>query len=64
MGVGVFAFRQERAAKASQQAQKGKLARDLAREKAQSMNGALGNASREERRRREVDDRAETRNYN
>ncbi|MCJ1461662.1 hypothetical protein MMC07_000259 [Pseudocyphellaria aurata] len=55
---------EERAAKASQQAQKGKLARELAREKAQSMNGALGSASQEERRRREVDDRAETRNYN
>lgn len=57
-------YNQERAAKAAQASQKGKLGRDLARDKAQSMNGALGSASREERRRRDVDEGTEARNWN
>lgn len=54
---------QERAAKASQQ-YKGKLGRELAKERTQTMNGALGSASREERRRRDADEGAEARNWN
>lgn len=55
--------KQDRAAKASQQP-KGKLGRDLAKEKAQTRNGALSSVSRDERRRRDADEGAEARNWN
>jgi len=54
--------KQERAARANQP--KGKLGRELAKEKAQTMNGSLEGASRDERRRREVVESNEARNYN
>lgn len=53
---------QERSRRANQP--KGKLGRDLAREKQQTVAGTLGGASQEERRRREVDGAAEVRNWN
>lgn len=43
---------------------KGKLGRDLARERAQTRTGVLGGVSVEERRRREVDEGVEVRNWN
>ena len=54
--------KQERAVRTNQP--KGKLGRDLAKEKAQTINGSLEGASRDERRRREVDESTEARNYN
>lgn len=44
--------------------QKGKLGRDLARDKTRTWGGTLGNMSQEERRRRDADEVAEARNWN
>ena len=53
--------RQERA-KANQP--KGKLGRDLAKERAQTRTGTLENVSQDERRRREADQTSQAINYN
>ncbi|KAL2043618.1 hypothetical protein N7G274_003925 [Stereocaulon virgatum] len=53
---------EERAAKASQT--KGKLEKDLAKQKAQTRVGTLENVSQEERRRRDVDQTAQAVFYN
>ncbi|MCJ1252472.1 hypothetical protein MMC24_000278 [Lignoscripta atroalba] len=53
---------QERAARANQP--KGKLGRELAREKQQTRTTTLGEASREERKKRDADANAEARNWN
>ncbi|KAL9121730.1 MAG: hypothetical protein Q9187_001711 [Circinaria calcarea] len=54
--------RGERAARANQP--KGKLGRELAKGKQQTRTSTLGEASREERRRRDADEGAEARNWN
>ncbi len=53
---------QERAAKANQP--KGKLERDLAKQKAQTRVGTLENISQDERRRRDADQTAQAISYN
>lgn len=53
---------QERAAKANQP--KGKLERDLAKQKAQTRVGTLENISRDERNKRDADQTAQTLSYN
>ena len=53
--------RQERA-KANQP--KGKLGRDLAKERAQTRTGTLENVSQDERRRRDADQTSQAINYN
>ncbi|MCJ1336037.1 hypothetical protein MMC09_001312 [Bachmanniomyces sp. S44760] len=53
---------EERASKANQP--KGKLGRDLAKEKQQTRTGTLNAVSQDERRRRDVDQTAEARNWN
>ncbi|MCJ1418341.1 hypothetical protein MMC32_004688 [Xylographa parallela] len=53
---------EERATRASQP--KGKLGQALAKEKQQTRVGTLGEISRDERRRKNIDEAAEARNYN
>lgn len=53
---------QERAARANQP--KGKLGRDLAKERQQTRTGTLQGISQDERRKRDVDGVAEARNWN
>ncbi|MCJ1486731.1 hypothetical protein MMC06_006909 [Schaereria dolodes] len=53
---------EERAARTNQP--KGKLGRELAKEKQQSRTNTLGEASRDERRKRDADQGAEARNWN
>ncbi|KAK0509828.1 hypothetical protein JMJ35_008222 [Cladonia borealis] len=53
---------EERAAKANQP--KGKLERDLAKQKAQTRVGTLENISRDERNKRDADQTAQTISYN
>ncbi|KAA6410808.1 MAG: hypothetical protein FRX48_05118 [Lasallia pustulata] len=53
---------EERAARAKQH--KGKLGRDLARERQQTRTGTLEGISREERRKRDADEVVEARNWN
>ncbi|MCJ1373229.1 hypothetical protein MMC20_004457 [Loxospora ochrophaea] len=53
---------EERAARANQP--QGKLGKDLAKEKQQTRSNTLGEASREERRRRDIDQGADARNWN
>ncbi|KAL9133849.1 MAG: hypothetical protein Q9175_004969 [Cornicularia normoerica] len=52
----------EERAKANQP--RGKLGRDLAKERAQTRTGTLENVSQDERRRRDVDQTSQTINYN
>lgn len=52
----------EERAKATQP--KGKLGRDLAKERAQTRTGTLENISQDERRRRETDQTSQAINYN
>ena len=56
---------QDRANRASpHNRQKGKLGKDLARQRGETQNRALAGASAEERRRREIEQGAEARNWN
>ena len=57
-------FNQERATKATQQQQKGKLGRGLAKERAQTWDKTLGTVSQDERLRRDTDQATQARNWN
>ena len=56
--------RSERKERAKAHQPKGKLGRDLAKERAQTRTGTLENVSQDERRKREADQTSQAINYN